>query len=418
MYFNSSEIKNGNVNYIFIIHSFLILCIGILYSPFFSNLLPPLSNSMYLFLISLIVINLIFIANFKFFPVRYINKINNTEKVGLRSVRMVFLGITIGFVLTFIHAKSIPIISIVLLKDTSYVYKNFGIPFFHVLLLTFTQYYTINLWVKYLLTKDKLLIKYIFMLSCFPIVIYNRGAFLLLVSSMVFAYIFINRIRVKTVSKFIVGALIIVYIFGVSGNIRTNNLYKVEENPFKSSVIMQIGQPDNSVIRSSDYVKPFYWSYFYLVSPLGNYQLSINQTIKHRFEYNFKNQINAFLYIIPDFLSKRIIGDYNYTNMMKIPLISPTITAATAFSLAYYADGWFGVYLIVLVMYSLLILATLIKDSTNKIVGLSIASTIIFFSFFSNMLIFSGLSFQIIYCFLFGFIGFRFRKEKFKSAVN
>ncbi|TCI63172.1 hypothetical protein [Exiguobacterium sp. SH0S2] len=390
------------VGYIFISQIMLICFLLLAYSPVFSNLFPPLSTEMYAFLMLLIVINVISLIFYTLFPIRINYELIRGEKLNLQKEKLILFFVLTGFLITFVYSKSIPIISIVLLNDSSYVYKEFGIPFFHVILLTFTQYYTINMWIRYLLNENKHLLKYIIILSSLPLVIYNRGSFLLLIVSMLVSYILIKKIKLKIIIKVFVGALIVSYLFGVSGNVRTNSLYKVEENPFKSSVIMNIGKPDAKISNSIDYIKPFYWSYFYIVSPLGNYQLALDGTIAHRHYFELMEKVNFNLYIIPDFISKRIVGDELYYSYMKIPLISPTITAATSFSLSYYADGWFGVCITVLAMYLLFFLSSMIKDPVNKLVAISLVSTIILFSFFSNMLIFSGLSFQLLYCFLFG----------------
>lgn len=394
----------------FYLYCITVLIILILYSFNWSNIYPKLSIHTYIFLISTILIS--------FFVGRIVDK--KLDNKALKNTNIKFnlkvatLVVVVGFIIEFIYAGCIPLVEILILKSDFNYLTYTGIPTVHVLLVTFNSFIAIYAFNRYLIDKEKQTL-FLFLVNLLPsILIFNRGMLTMILLSCVSVYVltvmngFINRKNLLIIS--ILG-LVFLYCFGIFGNIRSNREYNVGSDVTNSQYIMMVGDA-SSTFRESIVPKPFFWGYIYITSPLANLENTI-QNNDGNLNISGDN-VNNLLFnsLLPDFIS----NDFNIEP--KEPnLITHALTVCTMFVQPYLSLGWVGMIIMFLYWLFIMIVYRLIIPSNSNfyVVGLSILNTITMFNLFDNMLIFAGLSFQLVYPILFMFL---LEKEYGKKIAN
>lgn len=373
----------------FILYSLVWIATIILYNLIpISQLYPNLQGELLIFLIFTIIFN-IFIS--------FILKKNEIKNFSIldKKYGIIYIIIYSYFILEFFYVGKIPLIEALL--KTGYSYLSFkGIKTFHVIFYTFNFYITLCVFYQHLIEKKMKYIIYVF-LGCFIyILLYSRGAILLQVACYSIVYLLKNMMEKNyKILKLGVIGIIILYLFGVSGNIR--HYYKWND----TSMIKEIAQ----IKTKESILDPFIWSYVYITSPLGNLQYNFN---------NIKptNDKKYFIYenLLPDTISKRL--DYNKINSK---LMIENLTVSTMYIDSYLSYGKLGMWITFLV-YMLCEIGYLLFLNRTKyyIVGLSLVSILNIFSIFDNMFVFSGLSFCLVYPLIDIFID----KIKNKSEVE
>lgn len=379
------KLNLSNPFYIYI-YSFLIVFIT--YTLGWSNLYPNLSLELIFFFILTFLVSYIIgklsVLNkkLKFSNIKYDNKIY-----------LVTLFIYIGYIIEFIYVGNIPFISIIFGKN--YNYTTFGIPVFHVLLVTFSSFYTIYVFHIFISTyKFKIFLFYLLNLSL-SLLIYNRAMFLYLITSSIFIILLkhAKNINIRLIIKLIILVLVVLLIFGILGNIRTNSI--INRNSLFSTEIILNTFEATSGFKNSIIPKPYFWSYLYISSPLANLQKNINEYSRNKKFSDFVSFINFEL--LPDFISKRIKKTLNLTPKNEL-LIHNNLVVSTYYSGAYIYLGWYGIiFMFFYTIAFIYIYILIIKQNKYFVTGLVILNTIILFNIFSNMFTFSGLSFQLIY---------------------
>ena len=199
----------------------------------------------------------------------------------------------------------------------------------------------------------------------------------------------------KMLVGFIGTMLIFLYAFGLFGNIRSdseNAAIDIKNSEF----ILNVGEATEE-FKDSSIPKPFFWGYLYVSTPIANLQ---NMTEK--IEPSNDPLLFITQSVLPDFISKRVESNFNL-KVQEDQRVSPVFNVSTIFAPAYKTLGFVGMILIYyyLVLFIFIYAYMMKKMNTTKIIGISILFTIVIFNLFSNMLIFSGLSFQLIYPILF-----------------
>lgn len=343
----------------------------ILYNFRVSKLFPKLTLNLLLFIVFSIFFCIVLgtIYNKKIRVNKKNRKIN--KKFGKEYTLIFFM-----FIIEFMFEKKIPLIET--MNKTGYTYMDFkGIPVVHVVLFTYNFYITICTFYNYQLTKKK---KYIFysIIGVIPyILLYLRGTILLLLISF-FLIILYFKYNIKMILKITFIFIFIIYIFGVAGNIR--HYYSWNDSRMIKKIAI-IDLPKNNL-------DPFIWGYVYLVSPLGNLQYNVNKTIP-------KDNLAMFIFdnFFFDAISKRI----EYISE-KPKLMVPHLTVSSFYIKAYLSYGMIGM-LVILFTYMVfeLIYLSIIKNTQYWVIGLSIINVLNIFSVFSNMFVFSGFSFILVY---------------------
>lgn len=370
----------------FFLYSLSWLAVMLLYHLEITNLYPKLSTQLLFFVYSTIFISFLFGIFYKLKLKKYLIK---EEKKYLYIYTFIYLC----FILEFIIEGKVPLIENLL--ETGYTYKDFkGIKTFHVIIFTYNFYTTICAFNDYILTKNKKYLIYIILGIMIYILLYLRGAILMLSSCLFLIWLFYNY-KLKTIIKISFLGIVFLYTFGVSGNIR--HYYKWND----TSMIKEIAQ----IKTKESILDPFVWSYVYITSPLGNLQYNFNNTKP-------TNDKKYFVYenLFPDAISKRL--DYNKINSK---LMIENLTVSTMYIDSYLSYGKLGMWITFLV-YMLCEIGYLLFLNRTKyyILGLSLVSILNIFSIFDNMFVFSGLSFCLVYPLMDIFID----KIKNKSEVE
>lgn len=364
-----------NPFYLYVFTNFFVL---FLYELGGSNLLPKLSfelivfyciSSLLMFVIGYLSIHSKLITSYK--------SIHETHNSSL-----VFFILVAGFFLEFINNGGIPLF---MFGDLDYDYTKFGIKTFHPLLISFMSFYTVYLFHLYISTKNQKLLFKIVVLSLFPILIMSRGTFLLNCSSMFIVYLMsIRFIKLRNIFILMSILALLMYLFGMAGDLRTGG----------TDILVPIFDPSDGYI-SSNLPTELLWPYLYITSPLGNLQETINAGVAKN------GGIGPFVIqsMLPDFVSK-----YFESNPNMLSRIAPFLTVGTVYGNAYVNMGWFGILFTFMFLTAVILsyLVFLPRNTPYSIPGLAIISTLVIFNIFDNMIVFSGLSFQLIYPLMLG----------------
>ncbi|WP_318507254.1 hypothetical protein [Bacillus sp. T3] len=206
----------------YFIHSFSFIAVLVAYLFNWSNLYPDLGLSLLMFLMLSILVAILL--------GRYIMKNNIIvfHNIPYRDYfAWITYGILFGYIIEFIYHRNFPLLAI--LTNTSLSYDEFGIPTFHVFLVTFNSFFSITLF-QVILSKTEKRIKTIvlFILNLVPsLLIINRGMLVIILISCVFVYLikFQNKITLKKIVGLSFVLVICLYFFGVVGNMRVNSSY-------------------------------------------------------------------------------------------------------------------------------------------------------------------------------------------------
>jgi len=372
----------------------------ILYSFHWSNLYPQLSPQLFLFIIgtaffSLLIGILIHTTNYLAY-----------KKVSYKPcfVWLVTLIILLGYFIEFAYMRVIPIVAI--LNRTGYDYTTFGIPTFHVILVTFNSFWAVFTFHNFISQKKKnLLLCYI--LCLIPaLLIFNRGMLILnLTSSFFVLFMSVKHVR-KLILRGSLFVIAILFLFGLAGNVRLTG------NQSLNSIILDWGEATDN-FKKSFVPNEFFWSYLYATSPLANVQETINDHNVTSFSFQ---KLGAFLNheFLPDFISKR--NTYFSHPAENINRISSAFTVGTVYGRSFAYLGWWGMlamYFFILI-FNLIVILTLSRKSVFFVTGIAILDCIMLFNIFDNMFSFSGLSVQLFYPIVFGF----FSNIKFNLNYN
>jgi oligosaccharide repeat unit polymerase len=329
------------------------------------------------------------------------SNITNYQKVdSVHSEKKVVIGIFAGFILECLYSGGIPLVNMYI--NDNYNYKDFGIPTFHILFITFLSFYTTYLFHVYLsLKKRSILVLYI-LCNLIPLLMVYRSISVMIFLSSLFTLVnFLKSERKikKQLPKIAIITILFFYAFGLFGNIRVNTQAEFKGSIFDSSIIYAVGEA--TLQNSNNLLSPLYWTYLYTTSPLANFQLNADYGgVK---EASFNN-IVLFLKesIIYDFIVNRIFE----TEEVIPQLISPLLTATTMFTDSYIVLGWLGPVL--LFSYIVLLFFIYIKIVPSKsdyyITGLSLFNSLVVLGVFANMFSYSPFGFSLVYPMLFSFV--------------
>lgn len=324
----------------------------------------------------------------KFGKIQYFNIPPSRNRVSI------LIFIWVGYLAEFAYNRGIPLL-LLLRGDTGFEYTEFGIPTFHVLLVTLNGFATVYLFHQLISDFNKTtLIQFILMIIP-SVLIMNRGMLLMSLTSCLFVYILsLNRIRFRTLVKISLLCLVLFYVFGLLGNIR-----QTRGRSFSSDIILDISKSTQE-FRDSFVPNVYFWSYLYVSSPLANLQNTINESPPAREEW--MPFINYEL--LPDFISKRT-GNLLMVDKRYPVRVEGWLTASTFYSGSYVYLGWSGI----VVMYLFFLITTflypfILKKDKYYVTGLAILNTLVLYNTFDNMYAFTGLCFQLIYPVLFSYI--------------
>ncbi len=362
----------------------------LVYSLGWSELYPDLSVPLVGFLL------LTFLVSFFFgVLIHVLRRIEYREIQWSANTNIYLILVWLGYGLEFVYNRGIPIL--MLLSGKKYDYTLFGIPTFHVFLVTFGSFVSIYMFHQLCseFTKRRLAL---FLFSLVPpILIINRGMLLMILTSCLFVYLLsLKRASARNLIVIAILVLVVFFLFGIMGNFRQN-----DGKNTSSEIILETAKATES-FKQSIVPKPYIWPYIYISSPLANLENNIEKA--ENLESHWIEFVN--FEILPDFISKRTAKIFSLTR--KSPkLIAPWLTVATIYTNPYLYLGWIGLVLIYgyFLITSLIYFLVLRKSSKYYVTGLAILNTVVLFNTFDNMYYFSGLSLQLIYPVVFSMMG-------------
>lgn len=279
----------------------------------------------------------------------------------------------------------------------------FGIKTLHPVLITFSSFYSVFVFHQVLQHRSARRISALCLFLALPLLCLDRGAFLMIVSSMFFLLLFTSAaLRIRTAVFISALAFVFAVGFGTLGNFR-------ESGSASNSAFLDISKASRS-FREAPLPGELMWTYMYIASPLANLQSNINSADKGS---GSLRQL-VLTEFIPDFISKRIAPAAG-VDRAELMNISADFTVATAFARPYILKGWGGMVLMFAVN-SVFIIVCLVLARHAGPYGVTVLALLCTFSVctaFTNMIYFSGMSLQLAYPLIFGLVDqYRMRRAE------
>lgn len=316
------------------------------------------------------------------------------------------IGVMIFFLIEVAYNGKIPLIE--MLRGHQYDYREFTFPGIHVFFTSLTTFYCIKSFFDYLcFGTKKSLFSSILCIFLFILLMY-RSYIVFCILNFIFMFILYKKISIKKLFKLTGIALVIMYLFGLAGDLRTQA--QTGDQSFTVSNIMRATEAD-SLFTEQQVLSPLYWAYLYTSSPMANFQSTINQFDRHSENAGVEKFI--VYEVLPDVLGKRVATLLGH-NEEYSPLerIIEFLTVGTIFSDSFVFIGWFGpIILLLLMSVTPLIFLALCPKSSTFYVQFSVCTILLVLCCFANMLVYASLSLILIYPLL-----FRRRKIKKNTA--
>ncbi len=359
----------------------------LLYSLGWSTLYPTLSLGLALFLLATIVAHAVA-------GLRWKNSITQYPRVVLaEDSRPLFITgfIYLLWLADFIYAGGIPLFKI--LFHEPYDYRRFGIPSLHVFTVTFASFYTVYLFQLFIDTRKNSVLVFFCINLLAAILIYSRAMFVFNLTTCAFIYLHhLGKLRVRHVVIGCIALAIVLFVFGVLGNIRETHEHEVADG---NAFFLETGRASES-FRNSIVPNEYFWTYAYLTSPLANLQRNINLADKHPVGFRRLGDMVVSEWVF-DFIAKRLFR----AGVLIDPgehTIHP-FNVSTVYSRSYSYQGWFGMaatglFILILPWVYLQIIG---PSSPYLLIGLGTICTIYLFMMYDNTLRTTGIAFQIVY---------------------
>lgn len=357
-------------------------CVLLLYPLNWTEAYAPLDIRLALFFVLTVALSLVA----GFFFGRYLKRIALPYRRPVKSGAFAILLI-LAYIADFLYAGFVPLFAV--LSGSERTYKDFqGLPWVHGLLLAFSLFFGAYMFYCFLRETDRLrrlqYLSYVGVILLMFLLLYTR-AFLMLMAFIIAVILlaFCRRIRAWHLLAAGATVILVLFLFGVLGNIRSESAWN------DTSYLMQVAAIDPDKIPSL-LPKQFLWTYVYLISPLGN----LNNLVVN---YVPTYEIGGVLYsLIPDIIGRLFFPD---AGNVTLPLVIQNLTVLSGFGPMYYFGGFLG--LITEFAYMVLVDCYLIRVSLYKSDYVypvcSLTCTVTAFLFFDNFLNYSVVMFSFFY---------------------
>ena len=270
---------------------------------------------------------------------------------------------------------------------------NFGIPTFHVLLVTFSLFFSVFLFHQLLSNRRSyLLLFYLMSFVPFIFLLQRSNIMITVISSAFLLFISQKKITLFKISGILILFIGSIYIFGFLGNLRSSN---------GDPTFIPKASGATEEFLQSKVPKEFYWGYLYIASPVANLQNNIN------IEQNVQPDLKGFIVfeMIPDFISKKISSVFSMTRR-EFNQINSFLNVGTLYARPFSFLSWLGMFLLFIYLILMMNLYYLIikKSSMYASTGLALMFTTIALANFDNTISYSAFSFPMFYPFLFSVI--------------
>lgn len=289
----------------------------------------------------------------------------------------------LGMIADIAYAGGIPIFMVGKVDD--FDYSQFGIPTFHVILVTFSSAYAAVQFSDFVLTKRWRHLGAALIPLAFSILIFTRGTAMM--SLITFCFIWLSHHGAPRLRSIIAGMVLslgVFYIFGVLGDLRS------------PGAMEDISQPTYT-FRHSSVPAPYMWTYIYITSPLANLQNTVNASVSPN---GSAPQFMASE-LVPDFIGKRILEAMNVPRE-DVERVAPTLNAAGIYGRAFSYLGWSGAAIMFCVLAIVAVVFTwTIGGSSYAIPAIATLNTLMLLCIFENMLSFTGMVMQLFWMLVF-----------------
>lgn len=305
--------------------------------------------------------------------------------------------ITVYFIVAFVANGGIPVVQV--LTGAQFDIYSFGINGLHILMMCLTGYYGVRTFRAFIDRKRKLdLLAFAWILTLF-IAIGSRSAASFLLFACVIVFFRSRQIKWLVWIGLLVLALALAFLFGVYGDYRlSHQIAEATGTPGNLTAILSLSGA-SSTFAQTGLSPSWLWSYAYFVSPTANLNESFAQA-GGGFCGQLCNPAGLALFEwIPDVFGPRIAGLLGVEPIDRsVYLIRADLTASTAFGSAVAYAGIFGAFTVVaLIAVVCWFSLRLLKGSAVREEGIAILSTIVFFSFFANMFVYTALLGQVVF---------------------
>lgn len=310
------------------------------------------------------------------------------SRTQIRFLSRLTAGLFVLYALEMAAERDLPLLSI-LLGRPGIDYREFGLPLLHGILTSFNSFLIAHAFSTYMSQKSGGALRIYLLLYLPALLMVNRSIIFFGLITTVFIYLhYLKRVRAGTQVKLAILILIGLFAFGWIGNLRSGGDYIYEQSR-ATEEFMESGIP-----------REYYWTYLYAASPLANFQNTINK------RHNTDPDIAGFLFYenLPRAISKGL-GESLGLNRIELARIVPWLTVGTAYARSFAYIGWYGPYLLFFIHLALYLVFLLLVPprSSYHVTAVSVLSVIVLLNIFTNMLIVTGISFQLAYCVLFAF---------------
>lgn len=280
-----------------------------------------------------------------------------------------------------------------ILMNIPFDYKKFGLPAIHVLAVTLTSFYCVYLFQLFLHQRNKTILL-LFVVNFAPaILVFSRAMLFFNLASCCFLYLlYVERIPYK---KLLIGIPVVIVLFYLFGWAGTKRVSFESNSEYNNNFFLDNGVASKQ-FRESSIPKEFFWSYFYISSPLANLQTNINYyqvksiTAKHILGY-----INNELLF--ESISKRINAMVGIEREREYGFKDP-FNVSTIYSRSYSYLGWLGMAITALVVLLLPIFYfKIVSDNPYRLSAIAVMCTMYLFMSYDNTIRLMGLGFQLVY---------------------
>jgi len=348
-----------------ILYATMLLC----YCFGWSDLCTELDTGLMVFLIVSISISFLlgylFRKKFKFVELE-----NDTHKPKIIYILIIF------YALNFIYSRNIPMLQVFL--GNAYNSTAFsGIPHLNLFISSFSILYSIYLSYLYVnLKKRSILIELLIILFYFILCVQRQNIFIIILLFLNITVLSLRKKKIftkKRIFMFGIAFIILLYLFGVLGNIRYGSKWSWNN----SKMIVTLGRINENYPKIIPY--EFCWSYIYLTSPLAN--LNYNVTYRNQ-EDNVGEFIREF---IPEFIGNKLYEEPREPVM----LMDTSLTVCTAYVRVFNHFGYTGLYAMFFTYMTICSFVLYMVHKNNNqyfIVAANALLYFVLFTFFDNTL--------------------------------
>jgi hypothetical protein len=305
--------------------------------------------------------------------------------------------IGVYFIAAYIENGGVPLLMIA--TGANYDIYGFGIDGLHIAMLCFTGYYGLRAWNAYLAHSGRSNLIVFFVVLGLLASIGNRSAVSFLLFACAFIYVRQRRIGLPGWIALLASALIFAFLFGKFGDFRlAYQIGQATGETGSTDAVLQLARASDG-FRESGISPSWLWAYTYFASPLANLNAAFASAASAPCGAQCDLGSVVLFGMTPDVIGARLgqVFDVAPADMSSV-LVSSSLTATTAFGASVTAAGAVGGLLVLAALAVICVLTVImLRRSPMREEGLAILATVVFFSFFENMLTYTGLIGQLAF---------------------